>query len=167
MCCWSGTAAPRPSTALTRSCAATGWQRRKLRYEDDEPRSILFVVPGQRRLANLRELCADLNREGTWPIMATTAAESAGSGPLAPIWQRLDVDESHPMLTELPTRRDLVDIDPRSALGRRWRHDCPGFWERLSPLGRVPAAATAGDLRPSGIAGFMDDPEANEEGSWR
>jgi hypothetical protein len=139
----------------------------KLRYEDDEPRSVLFVVPGRRRLDNLRELCADLERGGSWPILATTAREPRASGALAPIWYRLDVGEPAQRLTELPVRRDLGDLDAGLALGRCWRHDAPGFWERLSPLGRVPAAAAEGDLRLSGIDGFMDDPEPNEEGSWR
>lgn len=63
-------------------------------------------------------------------------------------------------------RGDRADVDPALALGRRWRHDAPRFWDRLSPLGRVPAAAE-GDLRLSAIDGFMDDPEPDEEGSWR
>jgi hypothetical protein len=49
------------------------------------------------------------------------------------------------------------DIEPNNAT----------FWERLSPLGRTVAGAAEFDLRPSGIDGFMDDPEADEEESWR
>ena len=139
----------------------------KLHYEDDEPRSILFVIPGRRRLDNLRELCADLDRDGTWPILATTTRELRALGVLAPIWDRLDTVEPTQRLTNLPVLRDFGDVDPALALGRCWRHDAPGFWERLSPLGRAPAAATEADLRPSGIAGYMDDPEPDEEGSWR
>lgn len=137
---------------------------RKL-YEYPGPRSILFVLAGRRRLTNLRELCTDLG-EGSWPILATTAAELRTAGALARIWQRLDTDEGTCFLTGLPPRRNLAgsSLDPANALGRRWRHQHPDFWERLSPLGRVPAAA---DLRPAEIAGFMDDPEPNEEGSWR
>jgi hypothetical protein len=139
----------------------------KLHYEDDEPRSILFVLPGRRRLENLRELCAVLDRDGSWPILATTARELRAAGALAPIWQRLDADTPPQRLTDLPVRRDLSAVDFAGALGRRWRSDAPGFWERLSPLGRRPAAATEADLRLSGIDGFMDDPEPDEEGSWR
>jgi hypothetical protein len=137
---------------------------RKL-YEFPGPRSILFVVPGRRRLANLRELCSHLG-EGSWPILATTAAELPSAGPLACIWQRLDTEQASCSLTELPPRRNLggAGLDPANALGRRWRHQNAGFWERLSPLGRAPAEA---DLRPSEIDGFMDDPEPDEEGSWR
>jgi hypothetical protein len=139
----------------------------KLHYEDDEPRSILFVVPGPRRLQNLRTLSADLDRDGSWPILATTARELRALGPLAPIWLHLDAAEPARRLTELPVRRDLRDADPALALGRRWRHEAPGFWERLSPLGRLPAAAADGDLRLSEIDGYMDDSEPDEEGSWR
>jgi hypothetical protein len=137
---------------------------RKL-YEHPGPRSILFVVPGRRRLDNLRELCTDLS-DGSWPILATTAVELRTAGPLARVWERLDVDQASCSLSELPARRNLAgsSLDPANALGRRWRHQHPGFWERLSPLGRGLAAA---DLRPSGIDGFMDDPEPDEEGSWR
>jgi hypothetical protein len=136
---------------------------RKVDRDNDGPRSVLFVVPGPRRLADLGELCINLDRDGSWPILATTAAELGAAGALAPIWQRLDVDEPSRRLVELPVRDDLGDVDPAFALGRRWRQDCPGFWERLSPLGRVSAA----DLRLSEIDGFMDYPEPDEEGSWR
>lgn len=136
---------------------------RKVEWDNDGPRSVLFVVPGPRRLANLGGLWADLDRRGSWPILATTGADLSAVGALAPIWQRLDAHETPRRLIELPARTDLGELAPTFALGRRWRQDCPGFWERLSPLGRVPAA----DLRLSGIDGFMDDPEPEEEGSWR
>src|SRR5205807_2638104 len=76
---------------------------RKL-YEYPGPRSILFVVPGRRRLANLRQLCADLS-EGSRPIFATTATQLRAAGPLARIWQRPDTDQATCSLTELPSRR--------------------------------------------------------------
>lgn len=136
---------------------------RKVDRDNDGPRSVLFVVPGPRRLGNLGELCAALDRDGGWPIVATTAAELVAAGVLAPIYQRLDLEGPPRRLIELPVRDDLGELVPTFALGRRWRQDCPGFWERLSPLGRVPAA----DLRLSGIDGFMDDPEPDEEGLWR
>ena len=136
----------------------------KLKYEDDEPRSILFILPGPRRLENVRELCATLDRDGSWPILATTAAELHIAGPLDRIWRRLDVDVPVRRLAELPVRRDLGYLDTALALGRRWRHERPGFWERLSPLGRTVAGAAEVDLRPPGIDGFMDDPEPEEEG---
>jgi hypothetical protein len=194
---------------------------RKL-YDYPGPRSILIVVPGKRRLDNLRELCSDLS-EGGWPILATTATDLRTASPLASIWQRLDTEQLTCSLTELPPRRNLSGsaLDPANALGRRWRHQHPGFWNRLSPLGRHdqsqsaranvaptadpapdtdlaemqhtpaseapqtrhsgrfaesgegPAPRPTGawgpgpDLRPSEIDGFMDDPEPDEEGSWR
>jgi hypothetical protein len=138
----------------------------KLKYEDDEPRSILFVLPGPRRLENVRELCAALDREGSWPILATTAAELQTAGPLGRVWRRLDVDVPVRTLAELPARRDLGSLDPELALGRRWRHERPGFWERLSPLGRTAPGQAGVDLRRSAIDGFIDDPEAEKEGSW-
>ena len=139
----------------------------RLHYEDDEPRSVLFVLPGRRRLDNLRELCADLDRDGSWPILATTTRELQARGALAPVWHRLDADGPAQRLTELPVRRDLDDLELAVTLGRCWRHDAPGFWERLSPLGRAPAGETGVDLRQPKIDGFMDDPEPDEEGSWR
>jgi Replication-relaxation len=139
----------------------------KLRYEDGEPRSILFVIPGRRRLDNLGELYAQLGRDGSWPILATTARELRAADALAPIWQRFDAHMPPQRLSELPVRRGLGKVDAELSLGRCWRYDAPGFWERLSPLGRVPAAAAEADLRLSGIDGFMNDPEPDEEGSWR
>jgi len=88
------------------------------------------------------------------------------SGLLARVWQRLDADEATCGLADLAVRGDLV-FDPALALGRRWRHDRPDFWARLSPLGRVLEAEPPVDLRPSEIAGFMDDSEPEKEGSWR
>jgi hypothetical protein len=138
---------------------------RKRGYDDQEPRSILFVVPGRRRLHHLRQLCDHLDREGDWPILATTAPELQSAGPLGPIWDRLDLDRGRYALSDLPVRRDLHGLDPALALGRRWRHDQPGFWERLSPLARPSAARGGMDLRPSGTDGLMDDPD--EEHAWR
>ena len=45
-------------------------------------------------------------------------------------------------LTALPVRADLRELDSGLALGRRWRHEQPGFWARLSPLGRPLGEAT-------------------------
>ena len=110
----------------------------KLRYQDPEPRSVLFVLPGVRRLQALRETgTAALAGEPGWPILATTTAELRRGGPLAPVWQRLDRDQPARSLTALPVRADLGDLEPGLALGRRWRHERPDFWQRLSPLGRA------------------------------
>jgi hypothetical protein len=120
-----------------------GIAERKLRHHDPEPRSVLFIVPGERRLRSLAATCAELGADGFWPIHATTVAAVRRAGPLAPVWQRLDADEPPCSLPALPARTDLDGGDPSLALGRRWRHDHPAFWERLSPLGRIPAGAEA------------------------
>ena len=110
---------------------------RKLRHEDPQPRSVLFVVPGPRRLRTLHETAAaTLEGEGRWPLVAVSASELGRAGALAPLWRRLDRDAPACSLTELPFRTDLDGVDPNLALGRRWRHDHPSFWQRLSPLGR-------------------------------
>jgi hypothetical protein len=112
---------------------------RQLRHDDTEPRSILFVVPGPRRLQTLRKVCTELEQAGSWPVIATTSSELGARGPLASVWQRLDCDNTVLGLTALPVRRDVDDLDIGLALGRRWRHDNDAFWERLSPLGRSPS----------------------------
>jgi len=210
---------------------------RKL-YDYPGPRGILFVVPGPRRLRALHELAAKLDRD-VWPILATTAVELRRAGPLAPIWRRLDTGHALCSLVALPPRRSIGGgvLDPANGLGRRWRHDHPGFWHRLCTLGRAAAAeprdvaevderpsdsaqpcgadvahragpttdtnqpemrhpagddgslarrwaeleeerradiaaarrsgAAGAELRMSEIDGYMDDPESNEERSWR
>jgi protein involved in plasmid replication-relaxation len=144
---------------------------RKVDWEDDGPRSILFVVPGAGRLDNLHRLCADLDREGSWPVLATTQRELDASGPLEAIWQRLDANPRPQKLIDLPVRDGLGALSPAVALGRCWRHEAPGFWERLSPLGRTLAGEGEADLRLSETAGLMPDPVDeeldSEEVSWR
>lgn len=141
---------------------------RKLRYHDREPRSILFVVPGERRLETLRRLPAPGGDDGShalgrWPIFATTVSALRRDGPLARIWQPITrPGEPSRALSELPARSDLRAADLRLALGRRWRHDQPDFWDRLSPLG-----TTDRNLRSSAIDGSMDDRENDvEEEPW-
>lgn len=112
---------------------------RQLRHDDSEPRSILFVVPGPRRLQTLRKVCTELEQAGNWPVIATTSSELRAHDPLASVWQRLDCDTSLLGLTALPVRHDVDDLDIGLALGRRWRHDNDAFWARLSPLGRSPS----------------------------
>jgi hypothetical protein len=154
---------------------------RKLRYHDREPRSVLFIVPGQGRLETLRRVAAPGRKDdhhpslSRWPILATTTPTLRRDGPLAHIWQPIDLPGEPPRApTELPARSDLSATDPWLALGRRWGHDQPDFWERLSPLAR-PLTADAGvervtdrDLRSSAINGSMDDREDDvEEEPWR
>src|SRR2546425_147053 len=44
----------------------------------------------------------ELDREGAWPILATTTAELRRAGPLAPVWRRLDENEPPCSLAALP-----------------------------------------------------------------
>jgi hypothetical protein len=141
---------------------------RKLRYHDREPRSVLFVVPGEGRLKTLRRLPSpggddSVVAQGRWPIYATTVQALHRGGPLSRIWQPINGPGGPPRgLSELPARSEPGAADPRLALGRRWRHDQPDFWERLSPLG-----VTDRDLRSSAIDGSMDDRENDvEEEPW-
>lgn len=135
----------------------------KLRYQDPAPRSVLFVVPGARRLQALRETgAAALAGEAGWPILATTTVELCRGGPLAPVWQRLDLDQPARSLTALPVRADAGDLDPGLALGRCWRHERPDFWERLSPLGR-PLTPEAVQARPSGDRRRLEDEEIRQD----
>lgn len=129
---------------------------RKLRHDDPQLRSVLFVLPGPRRLRNLQAAGAELGAEGAWPIVATTAAELRRAGPLAPVWQRLGADEPARSLIALPVGEDLDQLDVALALGRRWRHDQPGFWQRLSPLGVPSAAERASPTREPELAEAED-----------
>ena len=259
---------PRPDAAFELSCHAGGiecyleWDRateskqqlrRKLRayeqvcevwgYSEWPPLNLLLVVPNATRLAIVEELVADLREDAkfpffiAWDVYAATAEALARQGPLAPAWWPLTDRSPARALTELRPRGQAAD--PAGALGRRWRHDEPDFWTKLSPLGRVAAAearevaaveeeapdsaqprgddvaqapgpttntdqaemrhpdgdegslarrraeleadlradiaaararrarSAGADLRPSEIAGYMDDPEPDEEGSWR
>ncbi len=160
----------RGTETLERLEAKLDGYRNTERLLDDEPRSIIFVLPGRRRLDGLREAFAHVREaeqerlrrdrwatryEHSWPILATTAPELRSEGPLGRVWQRLDRDEQRTTLLTLPSRPDLGRANLRAALGRRWRHDQPGFWERLSPLGTPPperredgGVASDGDLSP-------------------
>ncbi len=133
----------------------------KIDYDERGPRSVLFVVPGARRLRTLRDAYAEVNREGAWPILATTAAELCRAGPLAPVWQRLDHDEPPCALNALPVRHDLDDLDPRLALGRRWRYDRSDFWEQLSPLA-CPLEADASRTAAASETSEPGDPPAHD-----
>ena len=133
----------------------------KIDYDDRGPRSVLFVVPGPRRLHTLHGTYADIDREGGWPILATTAAELRRAGPLAPIWRRLENDQPPCALATLPVRHDLGDLYLGRALGRRWRHERPDFWDQLSPLARH-LAADASPAAEASETNEADDAHAHD-----
>ena len=125
---------------------------RHLRLLGPEPRNILFVAPGSGRIETLcRALAHEQEEErervrgdrwhiplqASWPMVAATVSELRRQGPLAAVWHSItDGNASLRALPELPVRRDLGSANPALALGRRWRHYQPDFWERLSPLHR-------------------------------
>lgn len=156
--------ATEPSERLAEKLHRYRIAERKLRYHHREPRSVLFVVPGEGRLETLRHLRVPGSDDSStsperWPIFATTVSTLRRDGPLARIWQPINQPGEPPRtLSELPARSELRAADPRLALGSRWRHDQPGFWKRLSPLG-----ATDQDLRSSAVDGSMDDRENDVE----
>jgi hypothetical protein len=140
--------------------------------EGTEPRCILFVVTGPRRLETLRRAYGDFERAhqrrasrvslrslaGRWPLLASTTIRLRAQGPLAPVWERLDLKPARPLtLTDLPVRGDLRPVGLSGTLGRRWRKDDPDFWRRLSPLGAGRQSATEEEGQ---IAPQPADPEA-------
>lgn len=118
---------------------------------DRQPRSVLFVVPGFGRVKSVRRAFVELEpkweyrrrdrwnfeRDPTWLLLAATAGDLGERGPLGRVWQSI-TDEHEPLraLPELPARSDLGPTNLALALGREWRHQQPGFWDRLSPLRR-------------------------------
>jgi hypothetical protein len=125
--------------------------------EGTQPRCILFVVPGSRRLETLRRAYCDFEHEherrasrgsfrslhGRWPLLASTTTRLRAEGPLAPVWERLDRVTAPPLaLTDLSVRGELKPVGLNRTLGRRWRKDDPDFWRRLSPLGAGTHSAT-------------------------
>jgi Replication-relaxation len=160
--------ATEPAERLAEKLARYRIAERKLRYHDRDPRSVLFIVPGDGRLETLRRLPTpgsddDSLAPGRWRIFATTLPTLRRDGPLARIWEPINrLSEPPRALTELPARSHIRAADSQLALGRRWRHNLPGFWERLSPLG-----ATDRDLRSSAVDGSMNDRENDvEEEPW-
>jgi hypothetical protein len=127
----------------------TGWR------DDGQPTSVLFVVPSLGRVKTLRRALMDVEPElerrrqdrsrcnALWPLVVTTVDDLRERGMLGRVWESIP-DEHAPLraLTELPTRFDLGATNVALALGREWRHDQAGFWDRLSPLHRR-AFATA------------------------
>lgn len=144
----------------------------------DEPQlcNVLFVAPGRGRIETLRHAYDDfapkrerhrqsamlVDLDGRWPLLAATVPDLRREGPLGAVWESIvDPREPRRALTELPARSDLGSTDLGLALGRRWRIEQPGFWDRLSPLHRQPAteAALRNGVEPPTQPTPADDPE--------
>lgn len=133
---------------------ATALQRDGSTANQPGSSNVLFVVPDAGRIATLRRAYADLepkrehhrqsnylvDLDGRWPLLVATVGDLRREGPLGPVWQSISDPDEPRRLTELPVSSDLGATDLGLALGRRWRHERPDFWQRLSPLGRLPAA---------------------------
>jgi hypothetical protein len=142
----------------------------ELYEEGEQPRCVLFVVPGPRRLETLRRAFQDFehererrgsrasihNLDGRWPLIATSAIRLRAEGSMAAVWERLDREVARPLaLTGLPVRGDMKPAEPSRMLGRRWRKDHPDFWRRLSPLGAHGPSEEEAQITPQPA-----DPEA-------
>ncbi len=126
------------SDCLSEKLRRYGLAERQLHYDDTEPRSILFVVPGPRRLQTLHRVYSELEQAGSWPVIATTSSELRARGPLASTGpprrrRRRDRSRARPPLaprqrrllgTPLPTR--AITIAGRQGGGGRGPRPMPG-----------------------------------------
>jgi len=144
--------------------------------------NVLFVVPGPGRIATLRraDVALEPKREwsreqgfgtysldGRWPMLATTTTALRDAGPLSRVWESI-ADPTQPPLAlgELPVSRALGRANLACALGRRWRYEQPGFWDRLSPLRRRPGdpgGSTVEDLKPVGGSDLIDQLHSHDD----
>lgn len=149
-------------------------------HDETQVCSVLFVVPGQGRIETLRRAYDALepkrerhrqdsylvNLDGRWPMLATTTTALHDAGPLSKVWESITNPTQPPLaLGELPASQALRPADPACALGRRWRHEQPGFWDRLSPLHRHPEDhydSEIGDLKPAVRSDLIDQPHNHD-----
>jgi hypothetical protein len=150
-------------------------------HDETQMCNVLFVVPGPGRIATLRRAYEALepkrerhrqdsclvNLDGRWPMPATTTTALHDAGPLSRVWESI-ADPTQPQLAlgELPVSHALGSAELARALGRRWRHEQPGFWDRLSPLRRRPqhsCGSTVEDLKPAGGSDLIDQPHSHDD----
>jgi hypothetical protein len=122
--------------AYMRVCQAWG-------YSELPPINLLMVVPTPARLTALEAVVAKLREDpkyrsfSGWGLYAVTAEDLTRQGPLDHVWWPLnDRGPARPLSQFAPSG---PAADPAVALGRRWRHGRPDFWQPLSPLGRATA----------------------------
>ncbi len=140
--------------------------------------SVLFVVPGHGRIETLR--CAYqalepkrerhrqdsslVNLDGRWPMLATTTTALHDAGPLGRVWESIADPTQPPVaLDALPVSHALGPADPTCALGRRWRHEQPDFWDRLSPLHCRQDGHNGKALKPAGGSDLIDQPHRHDD----
>ncbi len=143
--------------------------------------SVLFVVPGQGRITTPhraymalepkrerhRQDSGLVNLDGRWPMLATITAALHNVGPLSRVWESI-ADPAQPPVAfgELPVSHALGSADPACALGRRWHHKQPGFWDRLSPLHRRPEDPGSGEhggLKLVGGSDLIDQAHSHDD----
>lgn len=150
-------------------------------HDETQVCSVLFVVPGQGRIQTLRRAYDALeprrerhrqdrygsSLDGCWPMLATTTTALRDAGPLSRVWESITDPAQPPVaLGELPVSHALEPADLVCALGRRWRHEQPGFWDRLSPLHRrrgESGGGTVKDLKPAAGSGLIDQPHDHDD----
>lgn len=150
-------------------------------HDETQVCNVLFVVPGPGRIDTLRRAYAALEPkrerhrhdsllvrlDGRWPMLATTTTALRKAGLLGRVWDSISDPTVPPRaLHELPVSQAIDPGDLASALGRRWRHEAPGFWHRLSPLRRPPAATpTAGleELKRGAASDLLGHPRHPEQ----
>ena len=151
-------------------------------HDETQMCNVLFVVPGPGRIDTLRRAYVALepkrewsreqgfgtySLDGRWPMLATTTAALQNAGPLGRVWE-LIADPTQPPLAlgELPVSHALGPADLACALGRRWRHEQPGFWDRLSPLHcrpEDPGGSTVEDLKPADGSDLIEQPHSHDD----
>lgn len=150
-------------------------------HDETQMCNVLFVVPGPGRIATLRRAYMALepkrerhrqdsslvNLDSRWPMLATTTTALRDAGALSRVWESI-ADPTQPPLAlgELPVSHALGPADLACALGRRWRHEQPDFWDRLSPLHRRPqdpGSSTVEDLKPVGGSDLIDQPHSHDD----
>lgn len=145
---------------------------------DGQPLSVLFVVPSHWRIKMLRRALVEIEpkleqrrqdrwqprNDAAWPLLVAAVTDLREQGPLGRVWQSIE-DERDLLraLPELPTRTNLRPGNLALPLGREWRHQQPGFWDRLSPLRRRSAATDP----PPPIGEPGPDAAAEESWVWR
>lgn len=146
-------------------------------HDETQMCSVLFVVPGPGRIETLRRAYEALepkrerhrqdsclvNLDGRWPMLATTKTALHDAGPLGRVWESIaDPTQPSVALDALPVSHVLGRADLACALGRRWHHEQPGFWDRLSPLHRRQDGHHGKDLKPANGSDLIDQPHSHD-----